>query len=244
MVAAQAALDAITADRQTNPAILIPVDASQRAPRERVYPTTFDVPLRELDVMQLHTRTLATLDACQQAAGTDRAQLYAEFDQLQRQYLATLAGYGAVMSRAKEIALTGESASVGTIKLLAHMPQPLQRLLDRISGRIDLLNDLIKGREVFSNVGAVARTSTLTRFVTAKDDNDKKTLAWSVMTDAKGVMHLALRDFRPHVGQLIAIGLADLAQRLAQDYVEAYARGLNRYVKGLQHITLASHVER
>ena len=27
---------------------------------------------------------------------------------------------------------------------------------------IDMLNDLIKGREVFSNVGAVARSSTLT----------------------------------------------------------------------------------
>jgi hypothetical protein len=147
------------------------------------------------------------------------------------------------MSRAKQIALTGESASVGTIKLLAHMPQPLQRLLDKIPGRIDVLNDLIKGREVLSNVGRVAPTSTLTRFATAKDDNDKKTLAWSILTDANSVMQLTLRDFRPHVGQLIAIGLADTAKRLAQDYVDAYARGLNRYIRELQHITLASHAD-
>ena len=241
--AAQAVVEALATDRQINPAVLIPVDASQRQPRERVYPVTFEVPLKELDLLHLHVRAVDLLEAIRRAEGTDRAQLFAEFDQVQRHYLARLAGFGAVMSRTKEIALTGESASVGTIKLLAHMPQPLQRLLDRIPGRIDVLNDLIKGREVFSNVGQVARSSTLTRFATAKDDNDKKTLAWGVLTDAQGVMHLTLRDFRPHVGQLCAIGLADMARRLAQDYVDAYAHGFNRYIKGLQHITLASYAD-
>jgi hypothetical protein len=239
--AVQVVVEALAADRQTNPAILIPVDASQRRPSERVYPMTFEAPLRDLDLLQLHARAIHALEEIRQAEGDHRVELFAEFDQVQRIYLATLAGYGEFMGRAKELALTGESASVGTIKLLAHMPQALQRLLDRVPGRIDMLNDLIKGREVFSNVGAVARSSTLTRFVTAKDDNDKKNLAWGVLTDAQGVMHVTLRDFRPHVGQLIAVGLADTAQRLTQDYVEAYARGLNRYVRGLQHITLASH---
>ncbi|HSD83794.1 MAG TPA: hypothetical protein VLG46_08050, partial [Anaerolineae bacterium] len=239
--AIQAAVEALAADRQTNPAILIPVDASQRHPHERVYPMTFEAPLRDLDLLQLHARAIHALEEIRQAEGDHRAELFTEFDQVQRMYLATLAGYGEFMSRAKAIALTGESASVGTIKLLAHMPQALQRLLDRVPGRIDVLNDLIKGREVFSNVGAVARSSTLTRFATAKDDNDKKMLAWGVLTDAQGVMHVTLRDFRPHVGQLIAVGLADTARRLAQDYVDAYARGLNRYIRGLQHITLASH---
>ena len=90
---------------------------------------------------------------------------------------------------------------------------------------------------------AISPSSTLRRFVTAKDDNEQKQLVWGVLTDAQGVMHVTLRDFRPHVGQLIAIGLADTAQRLAQDYVDAYARGLNRYIRGLQHITLASHAD-
>ena len=241
--AIQSAVEAWTADRHTNPAILIPVDASQRRPYERVYPMTFEAPLRDLDLLQLHTRASRALEEIRQAEGDRRAELFAEFDQVQRMYLATLAGYGEFMSRAKEIALTGESASVGTIKLLAHMPQALQRLLDRVPGRIDMLNDLIKGREVFSNVGQVAHTSTLTRFATAKDDNDKKTLAWGVLTDAQGVVHVTLRDFRAHVGQLVAIGLADTARRLAQDYVDAYARGLNRYIRELQHITLASHAD-
>ncbi|MEJ2560138.1 MAG: hypothetical protein P8186_28780 [Anaerolineae bacterium] len=148
------------------------------------------------------------------------------------------------MSKAKEIALTGESASVGTIKLLAHMPTPLQRLLEQIPGRFDVLNDVIKGREVFSNVGAVAQASTLTRFITAKDDNDKKTLAWGVITDAEGVMRMSLRDFRPHVGMLEAVGHKELATRIVQDYLDTYAHGLNNFVRDLQRITLASRETR
>jgi hypothetical protein len=237
--AALAALAAIEDSRRVNPAILIPVDASQRSPRDRLYPMSFEVPLDDLDLLNLHERTLKALEAYQRAAG-DRAALYAEFDQLQRRYLATLAGFGAVLSRAKEIALLGESASVGTIKLLAHLPTPLQRLLDTIPGRFDVLNDIIKGREVFSNVGAVAPSSTLTRFITAKDDNEKKTLAWGVITDAQGVLRLTLRDFRPHVGLLEAAGRKDLAVHMAQDYLDAYANGLNDFVRDLRRLTLAS----
>jgi hypothetical protein len=138
----------------------------------------------------------------------------------------------------------GQSTGVGAIKLLAHMPAPLQRLLDQVPGHFDVLNDVIKGREVFSNVGAVAPTSTLTRFITAKDDNEKKTLAWGVITDAAGNMRLSLRDFRPHVGLLVKAGCKDVAVRVAQDYVDGYARGLNRFVADLQRIALASRETR
>ena len=158
-------------DDHTNPSILIPVDASQASPRDRLYPMSFTVPLDDLDLLNLHSQTLNMLNAYEQAQG-GRGNLYQEFDRLQRTYLRTIAGFGQVMSKAKDIALAGQSSSVGTIKLLAHMPTPLQRLLDEIPGRFEVLNDIIKGREVFSNVGAVASTSTLTRFITAKDDND------------------------------------------------------------------------
>jgi hypothetical protein len=241
--AAQAALTALEASRQTNPAILIPVDASQRSPRDRLHPMSFEVPLADLDLLALHTQTIEALSEYQSATG-DRSAVYAEFDRLQHTYLATLAGFGEVMSKAKEIANAGESASVGSIKLLAHMPTPLQQLLDKIPGRFDMLNDIIKGREVFSNVGVVAPTSTLTRFITAKDDNEKKTLAWGVVTDADGVMRISLRDFRPHVGLLIAAGERELATRLAQDYLNAYAWGFNLYIRELQRITRASRETR
>jgi hypothetical protein len=124
--------------------------------------------------------------------------------------------------------------------MLAHMPTPLQRMLDKVPEQFDLLNDLIKGREVMSNVGAVVTTSTLTRFITAKDDNAKKTLAWGIITDAGKVMRISLRDFRPHVTLLEKIGRKELALRITQDYLDAYAHGLNNYIADLQQITQAS----
>lgn len=237
--AVEAAQEALYPAKAVSPSIVIPVDASRRAPRDRLYPMTFEVPLNDLDLLNLHRRVTAALAAYQQGIG-DRAALYAEFDRLQRTYLATLASFGLILSKAKEIALVGESASVGSIKLLAHMPAPLQRMLDQIPSRFDLLNDLIRGREVISNVGAVAPTSTLSRFITAKDDNDKKMLAWGVLTDAEGVMRITLRDFRPHVALLISSGHKDLAARLAQDYLNAYAQGLNNFIRDLRQITQTS----
>lgn len=231
-------------DEHHNPAILIPVDASQASPRDRLYPMSFTVPLDELDLLNLHEQSINFLDAYEQASGGRRGNLYEEFDRYQRTYLATIAGFGDVMLRAKEIALAGQSSSVGTIKLLAHMPTPLQRLLDEIPGRFEVLNDIIKGREVFSNVGAVASTSTLTRFITAKDDNDKKTLAWGVITTADGTMRMSLRDFRPHIKLLLAAGEKELAQVLTEDYLVAYAEGFNQYIQDLQRITLASRETR
>lgn len=237
--AAQATLDAIDEAGRINPSVLIPVDASQRDPRQRLYPMCFEVPLRDLDLIGLHQRALLALDGVTQA-GHRRQEAHDAFDRLQRTYLATLAGFGAFLAKAKIIAVTGESATVGSIKLLAHMPSAMQRLLDRIPGRFDMLNDLIKGREVMSNVGAVAPASTLTRFMTAKDDNEKKTLAWGVLTDASGALRITLRDFRPHVALWEAAGRKDVAQRVAQDTLDAYVRGLNSYIRDLQRITLAS----
>ncbi len=241
--AAQAALDELETARRSNPAILIPIDASQHSPRERLYPMSFEVPLNDLDFVALHARTLHALVSYEMGSG-DRTSLYAEFDRLQREYLAVLAGFGTVLTKAKEVAIQGKSTSVGSIKMLAFMPVPLQRLLDDIPGRFDVLNDIIKGREVFSNVGAVAKNSTLTRFITAKDDNEKKTLAWGVITDAQGTMRVTLRDFRPHVAMLENVRQGRLAKRLADDYLAAYVRGLNTYVQELRRITMSSRETR
>ncbi len=117
-------------------------------------------------------------------------------------------------------------------------------MLDQVPSRFDVLNDIIKGREVFSNVGAVAPTSTLTRFITAKDDNEKKTLAWGVITDAQGVTRISLRDFRPHVALLVACERKELATRVAEDYLESYVHGLNDLIRDLRHITRASRETR
>jgi hypothetical protein len=86
----------------------------------------------------------------------------------------------------------------------------------------------------------VAPTSTLTRFISAKDDNDKKSLVWGVITDSQRVMRLSLRDFRPHVGLLAACGHKDLAARLTGDYLDSYAEGLNKFMRELREITRSS----
>jgi hypothetical protein len=198
-----------------------------------------EVPLHDLNLIGLHAQTIQLLDAYEKST-EDRAAMFTAFNQYQRLYLASLAGFGAFLSKAKEVAIQGESASVGAIKLLAHLPTPLQRMLDKIPERFDLLNSIIKGREVFSNVGAVASTSTLTRFTTAKDDNAQKQLAWGVITDAKGEMRISLRDFRPHVAGLLAIGRRDLANLITQDYLDGFAEDFNTFIKDLSRITLAS----
>jgi len=239
--AAKDALEAIY--NLDNPAILIPVDASAASPSDRLYPMSFNVPLNELNLLEIHQQTMDALKDYQNSTG-DRTEKYRRFDELQRHYLATLAGFGAVLSRAKEIALAGESVSSSTIRLLAHLPRPLQRLLDGIPSKIDLLNDIIKGREVFSNVGAVVPSSTLTRFITAKDDNDQKTLVWGVITDSSRVMRVSLRDFRPHVRSFHAVDEYQMPQRITQHYLATYAQRLNTYINDLRYITLASRETR
>ena len=225
---------------RTNPSILIPMDASLKSPRERVYPMNVEVPLMDLNLLGLHAQTLKLLEAYESAFGEDRGTLFAGFNHVQRLYLASLAGFGMYLSRAKDMASQGQSASVGAIKLLAHLPLPIQRLLDKIPERFEVLNNILKGREVFSNVGAVASTSTLSRFMTAKDDNEQKQLAWSVITDGDSVVKMNLRDFRPHVSQLLAIGRKDLAEMITRDYLNAYVHGANRYIRELSKITITS----
>jgi hypothetical protein len=239
--AAEAALTALDPAKQVNPAMLIPVDGSQRYPRDRLHPMNYEVPLTDLKLLSRHAEVLNAMQVYQAEADNEkRRDLFAEFDRLHREYLANLVGFSEVLQKAKDITLRGENATTGTMKLLAHLPAPLQRLLQQVPGRFDVLNDIIQGREVFSNVGAVASTSSLVRFITAKEDSGKKDLAWGILTDATGLMRITLRDFRQHVGLLAAIGRQDLANSITRDYLEAYARGLNNYIRDLRRMALAT----
>ncbi|MCB9143873.1 MAG: hypothetical protein H6635_00765 [Anaerolineales bacterium] len=224
-----------------NPAILIPMDASLKSPRDRIFPLNIEVPLADLNLFAMHSQALSILSVYESAARAEQDVLFASFKKIQKAYLSTLAGFGVYLSRAKEMASQGDSTPAGAIKLLAHLPLPIQRLLDKIPEKFEVLNHIIKGREVLSNVGAVAATSTLTRFMTAKDDNNQKQLAWGIITDANAILRIHLRDFRPHVQTLMDIGRRDLANLITQDYLNAYAEGLNRYVRELSQIASASH---
>lgn len=222
--------------RRQNPSLLIPIDASRRSPRQRLYPLSLEAPLVELDLLNLHRRAL---QAWQTAQSSPSESAWQAFETWQRQYLAALSGCALIFNKQKELALRGESASVGAIKMLAHLPPAVQTLLDALPARVGMLNDLLKGREVFSNVGAVVATSTLRRFVTAKDDNEQKQLVWGLITGADGVLRLSLRDFRPQVAALAALGRPQLARQITQDYLDSFAAGFDQYVSELLQLVTA-----
>ncbi|MDX1994546.1 MAG: hypothetical protein SF029_19345 [bacterium] len=234
----QAAVDALKNLEHKNPAVLIPIDASRYNPRDRVFPTTFRNPIT--DFWDYHQRTLAALTEYRASTGGNAKKAFNRFDETRGVYLRLIGGFGELLGKYKEIALRGESASTASIKFLAHMSGPMRKLLDNIPGRFDVLNEIIKGEEVFSNTGRVAPGSTLRRFITAKDDNAQKTFAWGVQTDDQNVVRLSLRDFRPHVKVLHEAGLQTLAALMVQDYLDAYAEGFNAYVTDLREIVVAS----
>lgn len=217
--------------RETNPALLIPMDGSNVSPRERVFPTTFRNPLTEM-----RDRFIAAREGYQACRASPDPDRWAVFDQARRELLAYLKAFGELLDALKAVTMRGESFNTATIRLLAHLPASMQHLLDQIPQHIGVLNEIIKGNEVFSNVGRVASGTSLTRFISAKDDGETKELVWGVLTDDQGRMRVSLRDFRPFVPLLLALGEASLADLLAQDYLESYVQGFNGFVTELSAI--------
>jgi hypothetical protein len=79
-----------------------------------------------------------------------------------------LRAFGATLQALKQATIRGESFTKAALRLLSYLPGAMQYLLDLIPQKIGILNEIIKGREIFSNVGQVARTSSLMRFVSAR----------------------------------------------------------------------------
>jgi hypothetical protein len=132
--------------------------------------------------------------------------------------------------------MKGDSWNTAVIRLLAYLPPGLQHALDWIPQEVEVLNEIIKGDEVFSNVGQMAPGSSISRFISAKDDGRAKVLVWGFLSDAEGQLTVTLRDFRPHVAALVAIGQEPLARRIAQDYLNGYAFLVNQLVSDLDDI--------
>jgi len=220
--------------RETNPALLIPMDASNVSPRERVFPTTFRNPLTDLG-----ERFYTVRERYLEYRHRSDREHWVIFDRGRRELLAYLKVFGELLYALKGVTMRGESFNTATIRLLAHLSSSMQHLLDQIPQRIAVLNEIVKGNEVFSNVGRVAPGTSLTRFVSAKDDGETKELVWGVITDDRGQMRISLRDFRPFVPHLLALGEQALADMLAQDYLDSYVEGLNRFVVELGDIIAA-----
>ncbi len=92
------------------------------------------------------------------------------FNEARRQLLTNLFVLVEYLNMLKQIMRQGENLSTAAIKYLAHLPPGIQGTLDLIPEHIGSLGKIIKGEEVFSNVGRVAPTSSLVRFMSAKDD--------------------------------------------------------------------------
>ncbi|MBI5930982.1 MAG: hypothetical protein HY862_16860 [Chloroflexi bacterium] len=234
--AAQTMSDALRELNLETPAFLIPIDASVHNPQDRIFPVTFRPLPPWTDIGPQHEKTYAWMLQLNDLNNFNKKGATKEFNEARTYYLEMLKMFAILMTRYKEVALMGESFSTVTLKILASVPKKLQPMLRSIPDRIDILNDMLKGTEVFSNVGRVASTSSLTRFMTAKDDNEKKVLCWGIMTRADGTMVISLRDFRPQVEALHRAGAGDVARLVTQDFLNGYADGLRRYVFELTEI--------
>jgi hypothetical protein len=213
--------------RLINPALAIPVDASPFEPGERIFLLTFRNLTEHIvtiwddtwDAYQAYRR----IEPPDTPEGQDALQ---HFLRKRTFLIGNLRAFSHILAASKAVALRGDSLSVAIFNMLSHLPAWLQRTLNTIPDRVPLLNEIVKGDEVYSNVGRVARGSSLTRFMSAKDDGNTKDLVWGVMTDDENRLYVTMRDFRPHVEPLIQAGRIDLARLMAQDYVQSYTRDL------------------
>lgn len=213
--------------RLINPALLIPVDATLVEPKQRIYPLTFRSLSDEL--VWSWDDTWDAYQAYRKIEPPTTTEGYYAFHHFQtnfEQLLQTLQVFSHIFAASKSVATRGKSINEATLKLLANLPPELQHILRYIPERFSVLSEIMRGDEVYSNIGRVAQGATLRRFMSAKDDGNSKALVWGIMTDADGRMVVTMRDFRPHVGPLVENGQIDLARSLAQDYVNAYTTDL------------------
>jgi hypothetical protein len=213
--------------RLTNPALLIPVDASLSEPHLRIFPITF----RNLadNLVWIWDDTWDAYQAYRKIEPPDTPEGVAALKKfaLKRTFLVgNLRAFSYILSANKSVATRGESLNIAVLRLISHMPIALQRTLNAIPEWFPVLNEIIKGDEVYSNVGRVAKGSSITRFMSAKDDGRTKALVWGVMTDDNNRLIVTMRDFRPHVRPLVKAGRLELAHALAQDYVVTYTADL------------------
>jgi hypothetical protein len=227
--------------QMSNPSLMIPMNATATKPHERLYPTTFSNPFADLwESYQNACKNLTRYVI------NETALQWTIFSEARSSLLVKLDYFSQLLRAYKKVALVGGSFSTATMKLMAHVPDALLEFLHEIPQRIDILNEVIKGEEVFSNVGRVARGTSLSRFISAKDDHESKALVWGILTDDNDTLHISLRDFRPYVAALHSLGQIELAEMIVQDYLRAFTVGFNQFVASLHDIlkVSATHVAR
>jgi|HigsolmetaAR206D_1030411.scaffolds.fasta_scaffold04990_2 hypothetical protein len=222
---------ALEEQRDLVPSILIPMDASWIDPRQRLHPATLRNPQPEL-----LPRLTRCYELLRQLTTDPKHQIKEQFEKERINLWLDLVRFSNLLRSLRDLTMRGESFATGALRLLGHLPRPMQNLMDQIPQKIDILNEIVKGSEVFSNIGQAPRSSTLGRFMSSRDDGDTKLLVWGVMTTGNGQLVISLRDFRPHVGMLHEAGFGVVAEVLVADFLDSYAQGINTLVKRIQKI--------
>jgi hypothetical protein len=227
--AVQAIKRSLERGRITNPALLIPVDASVTDPQERIFPITFRNLVLADNLVWVWDNTWDAYQAYRRIEPPDTPegiQALKNFALKRALLIGNLIAFSHVLAANKNVGLRGDSLNIAILKMLVGLPPFVQHILNYIPEQFSVLNEVIKGDEVYSNVGRVAQKSSLTRFMSAKDDGNTKALVWGIMSDDQNRLIITMRDFRPHVKPLIAADRTDLAQRMAQDYLTTYTAAL------------------
>lgn len=233
-------IDNMISTKQTaNPSLLIPIDATRYDPKERIFPSPFRSPLPNFRAEHETLLQLRQSASQRKLFGQNKNSIQQFLEERQR-YVGYLQAFGELMQRYREIAVEGNSMGTMAIRLIAGLPEAMQQLMDEIPGNLSVVNEAIKGEEVFSNVGRVVQHSSIIRFASAKDDNDKKVLVWGIMTDDDNTLYITLRDFRPPVLDLVREGHEDIALLVTQDFLNAYMDGLYRFAEEMGDIISTS----
>jgi hypothetical protein len=136
--------------RIINPALLIPVDASPRDPQERLFPITFRNLADNLvwiwdDTWEAY-QAYRRIEPPDTPEGIEAIRKFA----LKRTFLiGNLRAFSFILAANKSVALRGESLNIAILKLLAHLPTPVQKFLNNIPEILPVLNEVIKGDEVY-----------------------------------------------------------------------------------------------
>ncbi len=213
--------------RLINPALLIPVDASPSVPYERIYPITFRNLLDQM--VWIWDETWDAYQAYRRIEPPNTPEGIAAYDRFvekRHELASTLRTFSSVFEAMKRVALRGGSVNIAILKLMVGLPVWMQYYIRGFAEVFAVVNEIARGEEVYSNVGRVAKGSTLSRFMSARDDGKTKTLVWGIMTDDHNRMIVTMRDFRLHVKPLMEAGHEELARKLAQDYVNKYTEAL------------------
>jgi hypothetical protein len=226
--AASALKDALRTARKASPALLILLDASYVDPRQRIYPLNFYNPFSEM--LAEYQALLKAQRDFQRGRSNPEWQT---FSRIRNAFLSQLQAFAEMMVTIKTITWRGKGAGRVRPELMALLPRSIQQTLDQTPLHLSSLNELIQGEEIFCNLGLVPSGSSLTRFASARDDGGTKTLVWGIMTDDRERLVITLRDFRPHVAHLAAVGRLQLAQLAARDLLNSYVDSLNAFNRNL-----------